>query len=364
MRMKSTLLNEYRTFTTLGISFIFAAYFVINHLSRNLLLKPNSIQENPPENFSIFHDADTKPCRISADIDKVRSELLAMITGHSNAVSTSKNDFAYITIIPVTNSVDPIVNETASAWCQSIRTIHSLRSNYDIVALFPSRTLNFHLEKFKCFDKLMFVDEVVKAYIGNRHASIDISVISKAWLFSLVQYKRIIFMKYNLAPVRSNIYNYFFKDYYLTDTGHHVDGRKKESMVAPKKLYTQSSLLSPINSDFMSLEPDVNTAVELLSIYTVSQWNVNTGWNCYGSFDFDPLSRMESFEDPNEPSKQYQFNRKKDVRPWHQSLWSFDSSWSDTGLIFYYQYLMSHPEMSGIIYELDFDHSLIEYVSF
>lgn len=275
-------------------------------------------------------------------------------------VKRSTNDFAYVTVVPAGHDLDPIVNETAAAWCQSIRTIHTARSNFDIVAVFSSSTSsrNFHTEKYKCFDKLVFVDESVVGYLANLHDSVDMDVVSKLWLFSLVHYKRVIFLKHNLAPVRSNIYNYFFKDYYLTGkTG------KDRQLNAPKKLYTQSSMLSPINSNFMSLEPNIDTAVELLSIYALRKWDADSGWMCYGSFNFDPVSRMESFESSFEPAMSYQLNKKKQVRPWKDSAWSFDSSWLDTGLLFYYHYLI-HSELSGIIYELDFDHSLIEYVSY
>jgi len=162
-------------------------------------------------------------------------------------------------------------------------------------------------------------------------------------------------MKHNLAPVRNTVYNYFFKDSYLAG-----DETDETDIAAPKKLYTQSSMLSPININFMSLEPSIDTAVDLLSIYITSKWDINNGWMCYGSFDFDPASRMESFENPNEPSMQYQLNKKKEVHPWRESVWSFDASWSDTGLLFYYHYLL-HPETSGLIYEWDFDHLVLEY---
>jgi hypothetical protein len=267
------------------------------------------------------------------------------------------NDYAYVTIIHETNS---IINETASGWCKNMRATHSSYSNFDIVALFSSsssRNSMIHTEKYKCFDKLLYVDEKVSNFLSNYTSNIDSSVISKLWMFSLVQYKRVIFMKYNLAPVHSTVYDYFFKDYYLAG-----DGADEDDISTPKKLYTQSSMLSPINTDFMSLEPNIDTAVDLLSIYAVGKWDVNNGWMCYGSFDFDPASRMESFENPNEPSIQYQVNKEKDIYSWKESAWSFDASWSDTGLLFYYNYLL-HPESSGVLYELDFDHSVIEYVS-
>jgi len=268
------------------------------------------------------------------------------------------NDFAYVTVVPIDYETNSIMNETSSAWCENLRSIHSSRSNFDIVALFPTSASKqqSYSQKYKCFDKLMSVDESIHNFFSNYQASkMDSLVISKLWMFSLVQYKRVIFMKYNIGPVRNNIYNYFFKDYYLND------GTDK-SIITPKKLYTQSNDLSPINADFMSLEPSIETAVDLLSIYALGQWNVDIGWMCYGPFDFDPASRMESFEDPNQPFKQYLVNKKKEDHPWREPTWSFDASWSDTGLLFYYHYLL-HPESSGLINELDFDHSVIEFVS-
>jgi hypothetical protein len=268
------------------------------------------------------------------------------------------NDFAYITVIPIDHETNSIVSETVLVWCQNLRSIHIDRTNYDIVALFPTSPSKqqSYSEQYKCFDKLMSVDESIYNFFSNYQASkMDSLVISKLWMFSLVQYKRVIFMKYSIGPVRNNIYNYFFKDYYLND------GTDK-SIITPKKLYTQSSELSPINADFMSLEPSIETAVDLLSLYALGKWDVNIGWMCYGPFDFDPDSRMESFEDPNESFKQYLVNRKKEVHPWQESTWSFDASWSDTGLLFYYHYL-KHPETSGLINEWDFDQSVIEFVS-
>lgn len=332
------------------------------------ILSP-SIQDSFEDYFS---SKTTSDCSNIGDIAKIRNDLSRLfdvisVESKNNGPGGihqyfksdhGTNDFAYVTIIPASYDVDPIVNETAAAWCQSIRTIHSARSNFDIVALFPSQSIKFHPEKFKCFDKLLFVNKTLSAYMQSARDSVDISVISKAWLFSLVQYKRIIYLKHNLAPVRSNIYNYFFKDYYLAEG----DTKIAYHTTIPKKLYTQSSVLSPINSNFMSLEPSIDTAIELLSIYAIGKWDVNNGWMCYGAFDFDPVSHMESFEDLNEPAMQYQLHRKADVHPWHQSNWLFDSTWSDTGLLFYYHYLQN-PKTSGIIYELDFDHSLIEYVS-
>jgi hypothetical protein len=263
------------------------------------------------------------------------------------------NDFAYVTIIPIDHETNSIVNGTASAWCQNLRSIHSSRLNFDIVALFPTSPSKqqSYTEQYKCFDKLLFVDESIHRFLGNFQAlKIDSVVIPKLWMFSLVQYKRVIFMKYNIGPVHNN-YNYFFKDYYLND------GTDK-SIITPKKLYTQSSELSPINVDFMSLEPSIETAVDLLSIYALGQWDANSGWMCYGPFHFDPASRMESFEDPDQPFKRYLVNRKQEVRPWRESTWSFDASWSDTGLLFYYHYLL-HPESSGLINELDILVSII-----
>lgn len=317
--------------------------------------------------FDLFSTKETNDCSDTSDISSIRYDISRLLGYESTNKTVNqyfkeqkaiKNDFAYITIIPSSHDLDPTVNATASAWCQSIRTIHTARSNFDIIALFSSPSINFHTGKYKCFDKLIFVDENVKTYMSTLRDPLDMDVVSKAWLFSLVQYKRIIYLKHNIAPIRSNIYNYFFKDYYLPN--------KKEriySVAAPKKVYTQSSKLSPMSTNFMSLEPSVDTAAELLSIYGLGKWNTENGWMCYGAFDFDPVPQMESFENPNEPSIQYQLTQKKKViQPWHQSSWTFESSWSDTGLIFYYHYL-KHPDTSGIINELDFDHSLIEYVS-
>jgi len=313
--------------------------------------------------------------KLSSDIKKLQAN-----TPTTTPYGISSNEFAYVTVVAVPSELqrsDNTVNisETSSAndWCQSIRTSHDLLANYDIVAIFAySSSSNVNSEKFHCFDKLLFVDESLINDINNMEAlrpgassssgqvSIDSSVISKLWIFSLVQYKRIIFMKPNLAPVHSAVYNYFFKDYYLTSG----DGPDNKNIATPKKMYSQSSKLSPINTDFLSLEPNIDTAVDLLSIYALGKWDVNNGWLCYGPFDFDPLSRMESFEDllnPTNQQKPYQLNRKKEVHAWREFSWSFDASWSDTGLLFYYHYL-KHPESSGLIDEW-FDYSVIEHVS-
>ena len=328
-------------------------------------------QESQFGDFFANNDNNNIPCIVSGNAIKIRKEISDILLLNQYVTTDSQqleieskmsNDFAYVTVIPIDHETNLVVNETASAWCQSIRTIHSshshMRANFDIVALFSSPSKTNQAERYKCFDRLLFVHEKVNDYLGSIHTSLDSSVVSKLWIFSLVQYKRIIFMKHNVAPLRINIYNYFFKDYYL------AGGSMDKSIYTPKKLYSQSSMLSPINTNFMSLEPNIDTAVDLLSIYAlqVGKWDVSRGWMCYGSFDFDPVSHMESFEDPNEPFKQYQLNRKKEVHPWRESAWSFDASWSDTGLLFYYHYLL-HPKTSGVLYELDFDHTVIEYVS-
>ena len=353
-----------------SLFFVFSLVFIINMNNDNIIIfqwyhdymnksdnHDNNHLGNIDKAMDIFTYSAVKDCQDTTEILEIRKHLSnALLFYHDHPINKKEidmsNDFAYVTVIPTDHKTNSIVNETASAWCQSIRTTHSSYSNFDIVALYSSSSRNIHTEKYKCFDKLLFVDETVTNLFSN-YTSVDPSVVSKLWMFSLVQYKRVLFMKHNLAPVRSTVYNYFFKDYYLSD------GTDK-TIYTPKKLYTQSNMLSPINTNFMTLEPNIDTAVDLLTIYALGKWDVSSGWMCYGPFDFDPVSRMESFEKPFEPSMRYQLNRKKEVHPWRESTWSFDASWSDTGLLFYYHYLL-HPETSGVLYELDFDHSVIEY---
>jgi len=136
-------------------------------------------------------------------IPEIRNHLSNMIFNQLELVKLQRtnkeeevaNDYAYVTIIHETNS---ITNETASGWCKNMRATHSSYSNFDIVALFSSsssRNSMIHAAKYECFDKLLYVDKKVNDFLSNYTSNIDSSVISKLWMFSLVQYKRVIFMK-------------------------------------------------------------------------------------------------------------------------------------------------------------------------
>jgi hypothetical protein len=240
------------------------------------------------------------------------------------------------------------------------------------------------------------------------------AVRSKNWVFALTEYRRVIFMDSDQMVIR-NIDHYFFTDYYMYGTLHvrEADGSLKPGITAqnrsnanamphkgrssstvdvsdsvdsigleslmesyspsvPKKLYAQSSMHSPVNAGFMSVEPNQQILIDLRGIYETGNWDYDNGWLNYGSYKFDFLNYTHSFVNPTSPwltvrvdplypylpLYPYPTERRRPFYRPHDN-WSFYGCWSDQGLIFLYFLLLR--DIGGLFNGTENVHEVIHF---